>query len=264
MNREILAFCHIVKAGGTTIENLLRNELGLRHLDVIPNKVSGEYGSRELARDLAFMPWIKSMAGHGLRPYIDYDEHQSNLKWVVWLREPVSRLISGYQHSCQRNGCQEDFASWLSHENRRNRQVYFLSGSADSLEAAKAIIKDRIEVVGLLEKYSLSVSLLQAKFPDLITSIEQPQKKNEADSHDISKTIYDNLDKYSEQLSYAAGLDIELYNWVKEVYYDTQFDNLEFKSMVDDSAPDTSSRSFAKISNRLVYRLFYWPLLSKI
>ena len=265
---KILAFCHVVKAGGTTVESILRKAYGIRHLDVYPKTGVGEYKLAEMSRDLKFMPWVRRMSGHGLRPYINYGEFDQRLVWVIWLREPVARLISGYQHSCMRNGYSESFDKFLRDIRRKNRQVYFLSGSPEDLAGAKKILREKVKVVGLLERFDESLSLLKSVIPDKSSALSYVRPKNVASSSEIANRIYEKIDDYSDLLSQAAGLDIELYNWVKESIYDVQLDLLKKDQSCSNGGSSTSiEKRIPSINvplNRLIYRGFYRPLLSRI
>ena len=265
---KILAFCHVVKAGGTTVESVLRKAYGIRHLDVYPKTDAGEYKLAEMSRDLKFMPWVKSMSGHGLRPYINYGEFEQRLVWVIWLREPISRLISGYQHSCMRNGYSQSFDKFILDARRKNRQVYFLSGSPDDLVGAKKMLIEKVKVVGLLERFDESLSLLKYVVPNRALSLAYVKPKNVASSSEIARQIYENIDDYSGLLNEVAGLDIELYDWVKGSIYDAQLEALKKNqscSSGENLAAIGKNMSSLNIPlNRLIYRGFYRPFLSRI
>jgi len=219
---DILAFCHIVKAAGTTFSDLLRKNNGIAHLNVEPHPSSECYTSTNLIRDLKILPFAKSLAGHGLRPYIDYGDAGKRLWWVTWLRDPVQRLISGYQHGVEKNGLNTPFEKWLTEPGHKNRQIYFLTGSDCDLEAAKQIILDKNIFVGLVEDFEFSVALMKELCPTQCLDISYPKTSNRALHGKIAADLNDSIDYYLDLIEENTQLDKALYDWTKETIFRKQ------------------------------------------
>lgn len=221
----ISAFCHIIKASGTTVTSILRRNYGLRHLDTQPARGRDEYQLSDMHRDLSLLPRICSLSGHGLRPYIDYGPYAERLVWFTWLREPVSRLISGYQHGIEKRGIKESFEEWLAQPGHRNRLVYTLSGTEDGLEKAKDILKDKIKFVGLLERFDESLILLKHKMEWRDFNIDYLKPANIAKKGQVKETISRDMHKYKSLIDDSTLHDQELYEWVVNELYPLQIES---------------------------------------
>ena len=217
---SIIAFCHIVKAAGTTFSDILRRNYGLTHLDVEPGSHQECYDYRSLSRDLKLMPWLKSLAGHGLRPHVDYQHYNSRLKWITWLRDPVKRLISGYQHGVEKNGLQTDFGQWLTEPGHRNRQVYFLTGDSEDLEGAKAILRDKFVFVGFVEQFDPGLDALAKVTNNL--DVRYTKIANPAKTGSTAKFIYQNYESYRNLIDENTRVDKLLYDWALEHFTTNQ------------------------------------------
>ena len=55
MDSELLAFCHLGKTGGTSVNAMLQKSYGIRHLDVFSPK-GGPYTPDEMKFDLRIHP----------------------------------------------------------------------------------------------------------------------------------------------------------------------------------------------------------------
>ena len=79
---EIIAFSAIEKTGSITLTQLLRRHFGIRHFDCVDRRRTQgplQHLAEDLRYDLRLHPWARSIAGHGLMPFIDYQEFQDRL-----------------------------------------------------------------------------------------------------------------------------------------------------------------------------------------
>ena len=99
---KLVAYSHVPKCGGSTVRYLLRRNLGIRHLDVLCKRGARPYYPPKLLQsDLRLAPWIQSIAGHTLKPCINYD-NVATITWYTILRDPASRFISHYQQEIEK------------------------------------------------------------------------------------------------------------------------------------------------------------------
>jgi len=214
----VLAFCHIPKAAGTSVRQVLRSWYGVGHYDI--PQARGRFRFME-AGDIDWIvkrwPGIKSIASHNLSPSNELGSENREVHWFTFLREPVRRYISHYQFYVNRWWGHEKipFEEWLNLEHHSNTQVKMIAGEAN-LNRAVALLNERVEVVGLQEEYNDSMLMLAAftgnyYIPDLIR-----KRKNIAQSRHIEDKIYGNFDKYEDRILEANELDLELYSYVKD------------------------------------------------
>jgi hypothetical protein len=218
-DHAIAVFSHVPKTGGMTLVHLLRRNLGLRHLEVLPR---GEwvYQRSDLARDLRLAPWVRSISGHGLRPYVDFGDLRVRLRWYTILRDPVARCISNYQHHVEKKGSQMDFISWMQHAPNRNWHVRMFAGE-QNLEAAKENLS-RMACVGFLERYDEFLLLLRRAlgWPDF--QVAYVSKRNPARTGEVRRRIEEDMDRYAPVIHETNELDLQLHDYARDVLYPTQ------------------------------------------
>lgn len=167
---RILAFCHIEKTAGTTLVYLMRRHFGLRHIDLGRRRIVRDgkrvkpyyYGPRDLRSDMRLYPSVRSVSGHSLRPFVDFEEFQDRLDWYTFLRDPVKRFRSQFIHEVEHIGRDCDFRGWLRTYVRDNMMVRKLAGEPD-LEAAKQLLAERHKVVALQEHFDESLLLIRQR-----------------------------------------------------------------------------------------------------
>lgn len=267
-SHDILAFCHIIKTAGTSFTDLLKDNFGAAHLSVEPHKGSELYTQRELQRDLRCMPWLKSLAGHGLRPYIDYGIYSQRLKWITWFRDPVARLISGYQHGVEKNGLKTPFEIWLQEPGHKNLHVYFLTGNTDDLEGAKEILTSKKFFIGFVEQFEQSLSRLQDHFPADNLDFNYTKRSNTAIKATTAKDIYQNIERYRDLIDQNTSLDLELYQWaLNQQSLSTGIETTKHIETIDPrdlTNKSKTSKQINSIASTAIRHLFYKPVLSKI
>lgn len=218
-NSKVAAFPHIEKTGGTTVEALLKRHFGLRHLNVDSREGPDTYYTpADMAEDFRFYPFVRSIAAHRLRPFLDYGKLERRLMWYVWLRDPVDRYVSHCQHQIEKMGVRADFPAWLRMAKYRNFQVRKLAGKED-LEAAKQILATKMSCIGLLERFDESLLLLRHRmqWPGLTVAYGKP--RNPARTRGVRERITDQLDKHFDDARAANALDQALYDYAVGVLY---------------------------------------------
>ena len=142
-DNKIIAFSAIEKTGCVTLAQLLRRHFGIRHFDCVDRRRSQgahKYLAKDLRYDLGLHPWVRSIAGHGLMPFIEYHEIQDRLVFYTMLRDPIQRYASMYKHEARSGWARDGFVSWMRNWPRDNFQVCRIAGEEklDQMMAAQA------------------------------------------------------------------------------------------------------------------------------
>lgn len=208
--RDLLAFCHIEKAAGTSLIHVLRNVFLLRYAAARPLQPHTDVymTPRDVASTLRLHPWLKGIGGHALVPFLDYGSTR-NLRFITVFRDPVERTVSQFKFWKQRMGKSMSVDEFLSHPSASNFQVRKICGE-DNLDRAKDILTDQFLLAGTSDQFDLFLVLLSR----LITrplALFTYQKRNTATDRpqmDISESFIDRLRELNRT-------DQQLVNWVR-------------------------------------------------
>jgi hypothetical protein len=215
---KIIAFCAIPKTGTITLVHLLRRHFGIRHFDCV-DRHRPPGGNKHLAEDLRYdlglHPWAKSIAGHGLMPFVDYQELQSRLVWYTMLRDPTARYISQYKYEVAIGRVKEDFATWMKDYPRDNFQVRWLTGE-ENLEAAREMVLRQIRAVGLVERYDESLLIFRHRLGIPRWDVRYDGPRNVAGNQETFKDLPDILRRCRDEIVQRNALDILLYEFVRD------------------------------------------------
>lgn len=215
-DRPIACFSHVQKAGGTTVEAVMRRHFGARHMLVDPPR-GWIYRKADLAADLRLNPWTRSICGHWLRPFVNFGEFESRLLWYVFLREPVARFLSHYQYHAEQMGVTAPFRRWSRSRIQHNWQTQYLAGEQD-VEAAKQILSGRYVALGLLEDFDRSLLLVRRALRLEGLDIWYGRPHNAANG-----SRREPLSSEARELCLECNeLDIELYRFASEELYPRQ------------------------------------------
>jgi len=233
---RLIAFCHIPKTAGVSLTYLIRRHFGLRHIDVGHRRVY-LYLPRDLRSDLKLYPRARSLAGHPLRPYVDFEEFSDRMQWYTILREPVSRYLSQYAYEVEKLGEKQAFDVWNVRDlgGRVNRQVRYLAGG-DDLDAAKQILRERFRFVGLMEHFDQSLLLLRRRLelPGFRVDYRRPKNTASQRKGEIRKRIQDNFGNYRQWILENNALDIQLYEYVKQEIWPRQVEEYGAEGLASD------------------------------
>ena len=219
----MLALIHIEKTAGTTITYILRQSFGTRHCDVLPWKRSFSHGDVFSAEDLRRTRWLyprlESIAGHTVKPFGDLQHAHVDVRFYTFLREPLARCVSHYQHQIQRMGKSLSFKEWIRDERYRNFQVRKLAGNEDGDRAIRTL-DETVRFVGLLERFNESLVMLRKRFPDAPLKIGYQRRNVAADSAIKDRLLNDPAVR--PLLVDANREDLKLYQFVTERLYPRQ------------------------------------------
>jgi hypothetical protein len=135
---NLLAFCHIEKAAGTSLTHILRRIFFLRYADVRPMKSrSGRFfTSQDLDVAKRMNPFLRGIGGHSVVPHGDLVSHSHELRFITQLRDPVARAASHFRYRVNRMKIDENWSTFLRHPVSQNFQVKKIAGCED-LDLAK-------------------------------------------------------------------------------------------------------------------------------
>jgi len=216
-HKEMLAFTHIPKAAGTTLQHLLRSNFFARYCEarILSKRSTHFFQKEDLLETLLTNPFIKCISGHVVRPYGNLIEAFPKIKFITLLRNPVDRYVSHYLYRVEAmRDTFKNFDDFLSTEWTYNIQTKRIAGSED-LNKAKETLTERFMLAGIVEEFDSFLILLKRKLNPMNFRINyQPKNVSKKDSI-IRKNIFDKMEKFEEKIKEKNKLDIELYEFVK-------------------------------------------------
>ena len=219
--RVLFAFIHIPKTAGSTLETILRQSFCSRHCDVrVGDDFNGPLLTAEVLRRTRWVyPRLASIAGHSVRPHGDLQAVRGGVRYYTLLREPVVRCASEYQFRVQRDGLPDDFGRWIHSGIARNRQTKMLAGVEDA-DAAIEMLRAKVGLVGLVERFNESLVLLRRWFDDPRLDIRYRSKNVTADNR-LKRGLL-NDPRSRRLLDEANREDRRLYDYVAAELYPAQ------------------------------------------
>ena len=213
---QVLAFIHIRKTAGSTVDMILRQSYGARHCRVRHGKaraVAPVIAADELRR-CRWVYWgMRSVAGHGIVPHSDLETSYPDIRYFTFLRDPLARCASDYQFRVRRGGLQIPFDVWIQTEIARNQQTKKIAAAEDA-DAAIAMLRQRVGMVGLVERFDESLVLLKKWCADPKLDIRYESKNVSSDSAIKQQLLND--PKTRAQLAEANREDDRLYRFAAD------------------------------------------------
>ena len=263
--RQVLAFCHIEKAAGTSLIHVLRQLFGTRYIDARPiSRGQHSFFNRadfELFDSL--VPGIGCIGGHSVVPHSNLLDTDADFRFLTLLREPKSRVLSHYRFWVQRMGSKFSPEEFLQHPVANNFQVRKIAGSND-LEKAMQIIRDQFLIVGTIEEFDEFLVLLNGLLNSHVNKILYRSRNMASDNQGVQLP-----QDFHERVDELNALDRELYAWVKneltpdyiEQYGAGFSEDLEaFKRLLND--PDTQPEK--AIPSLIMRRAYVRPVTGLI
>ncbi|PFB01108.1 hypothetical protein CN383_12180 [Priestia megaterium] len=215
MTDSILIFMHIPKTGGSTLNEIFKNQYKedevLIHIPL--DRLASEFNNlSDIKRDK-----IKGISGH-----YNFGVHEHINKPYTYfsiVRHPIDRVISlyyflsrspGYARYEELKGMTlEEFVT--KNKQANNHQTLFFSGNGTfDLALAKKNLENHFPVVGVTDMFNESTFLMTRKFN---WEYKEYKKVNVTPNRPSLKEIPNNILNIIEQNNH---LDMELYNYVKE------------------------------------------------
>ncbi|MDX2473239.1 MAG: hypothetical protein QNL91_05975 [Candidatus Krumholzibacteria bacterium] len=175
----MLAFIHVAKTGGQTVETLLASSYGAgfciapewkRPASSHPaneNFVIAKYNAEDLRRLQRVCPWLKCVGGHPVTLWSEF-ESVTPTTWFALVREPLARGASHFQYNLQDSSTRpRPWREWIEWPTHFNHQVKMFSPTGDPHDAIDRIVRNNV-FVGLTERFDESMVILRKLFqPDL-------------------------------------------------------------------------------------------------
>jgi hypothetical protein len=263
---DLLAYVHVMKTGGQTMCDILRQSFPGRHCDL---QARGAATAGDLRFARKFYPRLRSIAGHGVVPLGDLDSACDSIRYFLFLRDPVERCVSHYQYRRNKDET-ADFESWLARY--ANYQARFLCRSRGDdergpriVDAGRAIevIERHVGFVGLQERFDESLVLLRRWVADARFDIAY-RSRNVASSNEVRKQILGDP-RTVEMIRAHHVEDEKLYRHVRDVVYPRQVAQYGSPLAADVSAlrariPAPQSRIVPRAIAAVKRGVFYKPL----
>ncbi len=215
----MLAFVHIEKTAGMSVQQVLKRSFGMRFCAIDRWRLSDDrFTARDLRELRLLYPRLDAISGHWIKPYADLDQACPDLRYWTLLREPLVRCASHFQHQ-QRMGWVSSFERWIDDDHYRNFQTKKLVGCED-VEAAIRLLEDRFLFVGLSERFDESMLLLQRLVGGKQLDITYTAQNVARDPSTSQKLLRDT--KTRKQLEEANRADQQLYAYVRDQLYPRQ------------------------------------------
>lgn len=269
----MIAYSHIPKAGGSTLNYLLRAHFGASHLDV-EHRCSGDainrlYRERDLRFDLRIHPPIRSVAGHWLKPYVDFGSIGEDMKWYTFLREPTSRSLSQYIQDLElkRLPSSTSFGDWAKMkyfgDRNRNAQVRQICGEESSKTAVK-IVRELNIFVGILESYDLSLLAWRASLELPLLSLNYSSPKNVRRESSLLRYVIESQKDLDRHLMEHNGEDLAFYRYVKDTRFPEAVEALGGRKFLESTPKGKAMKGnvprWTNV-NRLYRNMIYKPIV---
>ena len=161
------AFTHIDKTAGRTVRAVLRRSFGAGHCEIRtpyarrpadPNDRSVFVTGDDLRRVRRIYRHLRGIAGHNVKPYSDLDTACPDVRYFIFLRDPVKRYLSHYKNKALQYD-RADFDRWASLAPMQDFQTRTLAGEPNAQQAID-LIGRRVGFVGLTDAFDESLLML--------------------------------------------------------------------------------------------------------
>ena len=261
-SESLLAFIHIEKTAGETMKWILRSSFGISHCDISSDNVFKPLLSRQLSKIEKIYPFLQSIAGHPVTPYMNLDTASRSIQYFTFLREPRKQCASYFQYLAVTLKMYpvNQFDEWIRTEWPRNMQTKRLCGAANAQKAIEMICEKKI-FAGLTEQFDESIFLLkQLVQPDLSLGYNM---RNLAPDNTIAINLLRD-ERTRSLIEDAVSEDLKLYHWVKNelfphyVHLYTQRAGMSLPKSF--SFKSENYRRLHVLINRLYRNIIYRPL----
>ena len=206
-NIRPIIFVHIPKTAGTSFRSAASEYYG-------KNRILNDYGyeaeeTSEIVLEHYYQEEDADLLRGASKSYDLISGHYPASRYraifvdapvAVFIREPIARVVSEYNHSCNLNGYKGSLRSFYSEEIYQNRQYKLLAG----------LSLDELAFVGITDEYDLSLSM----FNDLFDADLQSHSMNRGD---YKNTNFSDLSKEDiAEITELNQKDIALYVAAKE------------------------------------------------
>ncbi|MEE8171261.1 MAG: sulfotransferase family 2 domain-containing protein, partial [Phycisphaerae bacterium] len=209
----------IEKTAGTTLVELLRKHFGSRYLGVRPFwDQDPVFGPGDLRLMLKLFPRTRCLSSHSLTPHIALSAVRDDISFFTFLREPVQRYISHYRWQIEHDWHDLPLEKWITDSFYHDWMTKKLAGKNDP-DAAYRLLRDRVPVVGLLERFDEGLLLLRRMIGDKRFDIHHGPPRNVSGRMEVKNRIDAMMQTLRPRLEAANRNDMELYRRVVQELY---------------------------------------------
>ena len=218
---SILAFVHIEKTAGTTLNQyLMRSMFGYHpclssqfhtNKDFDQNYLS----ANEFTKLHRFYPLLKGIGGHSLRSNAGYGEGSCSVNYFTFLRDPVTRFLSQFYYHTEMMNINWTFDNFLDNGGYNNLMCRRICGQANADAAINELVR-RYYFVGLIENFDESMRhfrVLSNQLGYAFKDINMGAKNVRANCNKNSISVSEDM---LERVKTVNAEDSKLYNFVKK------------------------------------------------
>ncbi|MFB3737378.1 MAG: hypothetical protein ACE14W_00255 [Candidatus Velamenicoccus archaeovorus] len=252
----MLAFIHLTKTAGSTINHIMRSSYGLRHCQIEP-WTGPPLTPAELRHVRRLYPRLRSIAGHRVTGYVDLEDVETPTYFTM-MRDPLRSVASRFQYKVQVAGKGFSFDDWIRSDHIRDPQIRRIAGVEDVSEAVRVIERNNI-FVGLTERFDESLLLLKALVADDLDLSYEPV--NVAGDRRIADELLTN-EETRQLLVDSQKVDLELYDYVehelfpayRRAYGPSLEEDVERFRATQSRRFDRRNLTLARLKHYLVYK----------
>jgi hypothetical protein len=232
----LYAFTHIDKTAGRTVRAVLRRSFGAGHCEIRtpyarrpadPNDRSVYVTGDDLRRVRRIYRHLRGIAGHNVKPYSDLHTACPEVRYFIFLRDPVKRYLSHYKNKALQYD-RADFDRWASLAPMQDFQTRTLAGEANAQRAID-LIGSRVGFVGLTDAFDESLLMLGRWLGDPDFRPEYRPVNRLADKSRARDTAREQADlSYLDDPAVRArllemnALDQQVYDFAVREFFDRQ------------------------------------------
>jgi len=239
----MIVFSHIIKNGGTTIVNILRNNFGTKYILLAGHKIhnSQQYTKIEkrntsilsdidLINIKDFYDTAHAISGHSIRPHVKLDwsklSNTGKVINLIFLRDPINRFMSSYNHYVNKHKVYDLTIEDYLLKRKNDTQCIWISNN-NSFEKSYNILKKSNYFVGLVEDFDRSIILFKNFYEKTFNvsfngqyEKSNAQKKAFRTKNSLSKKQIKTLNEFFQE-------DYKLINKVKHEIYAKQIKDFD-------------------------------------
>lgn len=223
----MLAFIHVAKTGGQSIETMLANSFGARYSTapewarqkIRETDDSGfvvpKFQSDDLRRLIRLCPWTRCVGGHPVTLWSGFEDVVPTT-WFSMIREPLKRGASHYQYNLHdETGRPRLWDEWVQWPVHHDHQVKMFSPVGKAHDAIERIVANDV-FVGLTEHFDESLVILEKLVvPGLNISY---RRTNTATDNTCAREVLADANKV-EQLKAMYSEEILLHEFIVNEHY---------------------------------------------
>lgn len=215
----MLAFVHIEKTAGTSTHHIFQRSWGSRYCVLDRWRPEDQvFDAADLRKLRLFYPRLRGIGGHWIKPYGDLRTAVPGLEFFTFLREPLARTASHYQHQIQRMGRTDRLEDWMRMDVYRNFQTRKIVGSEDA-DAAIRVLERDFTLVGLAERFDETLVLLRRRLGGDL-DIRYRRENVASDSSLRDRLLEDPASR--ALLEEGNRADLRLHQWARETLHPRQ------------------------------------------